>query len=93
MIGTIEEIEAFADYVNEHLANAEFGVDWARNAFTYRAADSGVYVRIPIEGFGHVSGGIMYVGSALGVWLILTSVKRADFDGRVTNDSLAVHFE
>lgn len=91
-MGTMEEIEAFADYVNEHLCDAEFGVDWARNAFTYRAEGSGVFIRIPINGFGHVSDGIMYVGSALGVWLILTSVKRADFDARVTNDSLAVHF-
>lgn len=43
---------------------------WARNAFTYRADGSGVYVCIPIEEFGHVSDGVMYVGSALGVWLI-----------------------
>lgn len=91
-MGTIEEIEAFAEYVNERLCSAEFGVDWVRNAFTYRTEGSGVFVRIPIQGFGHVSGGVMYVGSALGVWLILTSVKRADFDARVTNDSLAVHF-
>lgn len=92
-MGTVEEFEAFADYVNKHLAGVEFGVDWSRNAFTYRAAGSGVYVCIPIEEFGHVSDGVMYVGSALGVWLILSSVKSADFDGRVTNDSLAVHFE
>lgn len=91
-MGSIEEIEAFAEYVNERLCNAEFGYDWERNAFTYRAEDSGVFIRIPMQGFGHVSEGIMYVGSALGVWLILTSVKRADFDARVTNDSLAVHF-
>lgn len=90
---TIEKLEAFADYVNAHLVGAEFGVDWCRNAFTYRADGSGVYVRMPIEGFGHVSDGVMYVGSALGVWLILSTVKTADFDARVTNDSLAVHFE
>lgn len=92
-MGTPREIEAFVDYVNKHLAGVEFGVDWKRNAFTYRAAGSGVYVCIPVEEFGRVSDGVMYVGSALGVWLILSSVKSADFDGRVTNDSLAVHFE
>lgn len=91
-MGSIEEIEAFAEYVNERLCYAEFGVDWARNAFTYHAEGSDVFVRIPIDVFGDVSDGIMYVSSALGVWLILTSVKRADFDGRVTNESLAVHF-
>lgn len=92
-MGTPEELEAFANYVNARLCSAEFGVDWVRNAFTYRADGSGVFVRLPMEGFGHVSDGVMYVGSALGVWLILTSIKRADFDARITNDSLAVHFE
>jgi len=91
-MGSIEEIEAFAEYVNDNLCDAEFDVDWRRNAFTYRAQGSGVFVRMPIEGFGHVSDGVMYVGSALAVWLISTSVKRADFDARITNDSLAVHF-
>lgn len=87
------KIEAFAAYVNDHLANAEFGVDWARDAFTYRADDSTVYVRIAIGDFGEIRDGVMYITSALGMWLILTSVKRAGFDARVTNDSLAVHFE
>lgn len=89
----ISKIEAFADYVNAHLVGAEFGIDRVRDAFTYRADDSAVYVRIAISDFGEMRDGIMYITSALGMWLILTTVKRADFDGRVTNNSLAVHFE
>lgn len=91
-MGTIEEFEAFADYVNDRLCNAEFGIDWERNAFTYRADGGTVFVRLPISGFGRIDSGVMYVSSALGVCLILSSLKKADFDGRVTNDSLAVHF-
>lgn len=91
-MGTPEELEAFANYVDLHLLGAEFGIDWYHHAFTYRTEGGSVFVRMPIAGFGHVSDGVMYVGSALGVWLILTSVKRADFDARITNDSLAVHF-
>ena len=92
-MGTPEEIEAFANYVNKNLYNAEFRVDWMRNAFTYQTEGSGVFVRLPIEGFGQISDGVMYIGSALGVWLIMTSLKRPSFDGRITNNSLAVHFE
>lgn len=86
------EIEAFADYVNSRLVGAEFGVDWARDAFTYRAEDSAVYVRIAIKDFGKIQDGVMYVTSALGIWLIMTTLKRGHFDARITNDSLAVHF-
>ena len=86
------DIEAFAEYVNAHLCDAEFGVDWARNAFTYRAKDSTVYVRIAVEDFGRIRNGTMYITSALGMWLILTTLKSVDFDARITNDALAVHF-
>lgn len=91
-MGTPEELEAFANYVNEHLISAEFGYEWAWNAFTYRAIDSAVYVRISIKDFGEIRDGIMYITSALGMWLILTTPKIEHFDARVTNDSLAVHF-
>lgn len=92
-MGTPKEIEAFANYVNKNLLNADFGVDWTRNAYTYRADGSGVFVRMPMKGFGHANDGVMYIGSALGVWLILTSLKHPSFDARITNDSLAVHFD
>lgn len=86
------DIEAFAEYVNRHLVGAEFGVDWVRDAFTYRAEDSAVFVRIAIKDFGKISNGVMYVTSAIGIWLIMTTLKRGYFDGRINNNSLAVHF-